>query len=168
MDRIDITGKIRELFSKYKHVLLILCAGIILMQLPERVITEPQSIAISETPESPATRADELEEILSQIDGVGKVKVLLTEADSAQTVYQTNEDINRSSDSENRRVETVVVTNSNREEAGLVRSITPPVYLGAIIVCQGGDIPTIQFSIVQAVSNVTGITSDRITVLKMK
>ena len=168
MDRIDITGKIRELFSKYKYVLLILCAGIILMQLPERVITEPQSIAISETPESTATRADELEEILSQIDGVGKVKVLLTEADSAQTVYQTNEDINRSSDSESRRVETVVVTNSNREEVGLVRSITPPVYLGAIIVCQGGDIPTIQFSIVQAVSNVTGITSDRITVLKMK
>ena len=56
MDGIDITGKIKELFSKYKHVLLILCAGIILMQLPERVITEPQSVAISETPESPATK----------------------------------------------------------------------------------------------------------------
>ena len=168
MDRIDFTEKTRELFSKYKYVLLILCAGIVLMQLPERVTTEHQSIAISETPEPPATRADELEEILSQIDGVGKVKVLLTEADGAQTIYQTNEDTNRSSDSESRSVDTVIVTNSSREEAGLVRSITPPVYLGAIIVCQGGDIPTIKLSIVQAVSNVTGITSDRITVLKMK
>ena len=168
MDGIDFTGKMRELFSKYKYVLLILCVGVILMQFPDRVTAQPQSIVPSEAPEPPATRADELEEILSQIDGVGKVKVLLTEADGAQTVYQTNEDINHSQDSENRRVETVVVTNSSREEAGLIRSITPPVYLGAIIVCQGGDIPTIQFSIVQAVSNVTGITSDRITVLKMK
>ena len=168
MDRIDFTEKTRELFSKYKYVLLILCAGILLMQFPDRVTAQPQSIAPTEGPDPPATRADELEEILSQINGVGKVKVLLTEADGAQTVYQTNEDINHSQDSESRRVETVVVTNSNREEVGLVRSITPPVYLGAIIVCQGGDIPTIQFSIVQAVSNVTGITSDRITVLKMK
>ena len=40
--------------------------------------------------------------------------------------------------------------------------------VGAIIVCQGGDSPTVRLNIVEAVSNVTGIGSDRITVLKMK
>ena len=60
MDRIDFTEKTRELFSKYKYVLLILCAGILLMQFPDRVTAQPQSIAPTEVPDPPATRADEL------------------------------------------------------------------------------------------------------------
>ena len=50
----------------------------------------------------------------------------------------------------------------------MVRTIVPPVYLGAIIVCQGGDSPAVRLAVVEAVSNVTGIGSDRITVEKMK
>ena len=111
---------------------------------------------------------EELESILGQMYGVGRIKVLLTESDSAQTIYQTDEDRSQSADSENIRVQTVIVTNSGREEVGLIRSVTPPVYLGAIIVCQGGDNPSVKLAVVQAVSNVTGIPSDRITVLKMK
>ena len=166
MDRIDISGKIKESFRKYKYVLLILCIGIILMQFPDKNATEQQETV--HDPGISLSRTEELEEILGQIAGVGRVKVLLTEADGAQTIYQTDNDINRTSDSESHRSNTVIVTNSSREEVGLIRSITPPVYLGAIIVCQGGDIPTVKLSIVQAVSNVTGITTDRITVLKMK
>ena len=63
---------------------------------------------------------------------------------------------------------TVIISDSGREEEGLIKTVTPPIYLGAIIVCQGGDSPTIRLQIVQAVANVTGISSDRITVLKMK
>ena len=117
---------------------------------------------------APTSQAEALEEILAQISGVGKVRVLLTEAAGAETVYQTDEDRSTSSDSQSLRTETVIITDSDREAHGLVRSVTPPVYLGAIIVCQGGDNPTIRLSIVEAVSNVTGISSDRITVLKMK
>ena len=96
------------------------------------------------------------------------LKVLLTEAVGAETIYQTDEDRNLSNNSESVRVETVIVTNADREEQGLIRTVTPPVYLGAIIVCQGGDQPAVKLSIVQAVSSVTGISSERITVLKMK
>lgn len=166
MDRIDISGKAKELFGKYKYVLLILCIGIVLMQFPDRnTAVKPETAPVSV---SAPSRAEELEEILGQIAGVGKVKVLLTEADGAQTIYQTDTDIDRTSDREAHRSDTVIVTNAGREEVGLVRSITPPVYLGAIIVCHGGDNPSVKLSIVQAVSNVTGITTDRITVLKMK
>lgn len=167
MDRLEINRKLKEYFGKYKYVLLILTVGILLMSLPER----EQQVASKEIPVTaspPATKAEELEEILGQISGVGKVRVMLTEAEGAQTVYQTDEDRSRTSDSENLRLQTVIVSGSDREERGLVRSITPPVYLGAIIVCQGGDSPAVKLSIVEAVSNVTGISSDRITVLKMK
>ena len=167
MDRIEITGKAKELFAKYKYVLLILCIGIFMMQFPVEDNARQQETA-AVPPDTPVSRAEELEDILGQIAGVGRVKVLLTEADGAQTVYQTDEDLSITQDTKNQRIETVTVTNSSREEVGLIRSVTPPVYLGAIIVCQGGDIPSVKLSIVQAVSNVTGISTDRITVVKMK
>lgn len=167
MGRIDMTGKLKALLGKYKYVLLILVLGVILMSLPET--DEPP--AVTETPQqqtSPASRAEELEEILGQISGVGKVKVMLTEAAGAENIYQTDEDRTEAADSESLRSQTVIITDANREESGLIRSVTPPVYLGAIIVCQGGDSPAVRLDIVEAVSNVTGISSDRITVLKMK
>ena len=167
MERLEISAKVKELFGKYKYVLLILAVGIILMSLPEGQRRPVQQEIPAVQPES-ANRTEELEDILGQIAGVGKVRVLLTEAAGAETVYQTDEDSSTASDSDRLRVETVIASNASREEQGLIRSITPPVYLGAIIVCQGGDSPTVRLSIVEAVSNVTGISSDRITVLKMK
>ncbi len=166
MDRIEFIATAKKYFSKYKYVILILGVGMMLMSLPdgEKPETQQEQPALHEE----LTRAQQLEEILSEIHGVGNVKVLLTEAVGAETLFQTDEDRTITTDSESVRINTVIVTNSEREEQGLVRSITPPVYLGAIIVCQGGDNPSIKLSIVQAVSNVTGISSDRITVLKMK
>ena len=93
---------------------------------------------------------------------------MLTEAAGSETIYQTDEDRSETSDAQNIRVETVIVSGSERTETGLVRTVVPPVYLGAIIVCQGGDSPAVRLSVAEAVSNVTGIGTDRITVLKMK
>ena len=167
MDRIDITKKVTGLFERYKYILLVLAIGFLLMSFPERTEkSAPQELIVHEP--KLKSHAEELEDILSQISGVGKVKVFLTEATGAETVYQTDEDRNISNGSEQIRVDTVIITNGNREEQGLVRTVTPPVYLGAIIVCQGGDRPTVKLSIVDAVSNVTGLSSERISVLKMK
>ena len=62
----------------------------------------------------------------------------------------------------------MILSSSDREEEGLVRQVNPPVYLGALIVCQGGDNPTVKLSIVEAVMDITGLSSNQITVLKMK
>ena len=166
MDRIDIYTKGAEIFKKYKYVLLILFVGIILMMLPDKEKEAPHPQISTEQKER--TPAEELESILTEISGVGKVKVMLTEAVGTQTCYQIDEDRSLNADTESIRTETVIVTKSDRGETGLICSVTPPIYRGAIIVCQGGDNPTIKLSVVQAVSNVTGISSDRITVLKMK
>ena len=167
MDWMSITRKMKDLTGKYKYVLLVLLLGIFLMSLPE---ADKESIqADVSDPEPVATsKAKELEDILSQISGVGKVSVMLTEAAGSETIYQTDEDRAQSSDSESVRADTVIVSGSDRTEKGLVRTVVPPVYLGAIVVCQGGDSPAVRLSIVEAVSNVTGIGTDRITVLKMK
>ena len=165
MDRIDF-AKTKIIFQKYKYVLLILALGVILMLIPANI--QPEGESQPPATESSVSRAQELEDILGQIAGVGCVRVLLTEASGAETVYQINEDRTASEDSQSIRTEAVIITDSSREEAGLVRTVTPPVYLGAIIVCQGGANPAVRLSIVEAVSDVTGLGSDRITVLKMK
>lgn len=167
MDWMNIAGRAKNLVGKYKYVLLILLLGILLMSLPEGS-KESMQPEISVPAPVYASKTEELEAILSQISGVGKVRVMLTEAAGSETIYQTDEDRSETSDAQNIRVETVIVSGSERTETGLVRTVVPPVYLGAIIVCQGGDSPAVRLSVAEAVSNVTGIGTDRITVLKMK
>ena len=167
MDWMNIAGRATNLVGKYKYVLLILLLGILLMSLPEGS-KESMQPEISVPAPVYASKTEELEAILSQISGVGKVRVMLTEAAGSETIYQTDEDRSETSDAQNIRVETVIVSGSERTETGLVRTVVPPVYLGAIIVCQGGDSPAVRLSVAEAVSNVTGIGTDRITVLKMK
>ena len=106
----------------------------------------------------------ELASVLSHVQGAGAVKVLLTTTAGEETVYQTNVDQNN----ENTRSDTVILTRSDRDQLGLVRQVKAPVYRGAIIVCEGADSADVKFSLVDAVSKITGLRSDQISVLKMK
>ena len=145
--------------KKYQYVLMIVLIGVFLMLIPQK---EEQPAIISETENSIPNLEKELSVILSQIAGVGKTEVLLTEASGSNTIYQIDAAQNQSN------LDTVIVTDRNREETGLVKQILPPVYRGALIVCQGADKASVRLSVVEAVRSVTGLTSDCITVLKMK
>lgn len=163
MDWIDLKQKLSALLGKYRYVLLIVVVGLTLMSIPEKEkVAQPLPEASAQETANPEA---ELEEILSQIQGVGKVKVMLTEAEGSLTEYQTDRDTSADGAL---RSETVLISGESREERGLVRSVTPPTYLGAIVVCQGGDNASVRYALIQAVSSVTGLSSDRIMVLKMK
>ena len=150
-----------ERLKQYRYGILILLVGIGLMLLPAGHSDIDDLVVPKEVLPS---LSDSLEQILSQIEGVGRVKVMLTQAEGEITVYQ--EDIDHSGDT--LREDTVLISGDTRQEMGLVRQIIPPKYQGAVIVCQGGDRPAVRLAIVEAVAAVTGLTSDRITVLKMK
>ena len=92
---------------------------------------------------------------------------MLTVAAGEKIVYQTDEDIS-GGENVTTRIETVIVTGTDRAQTGLIQQVNPPTYLGAIVVCQGADRPAIRLAIVEAVSKVTGLGSDKISVLKMK
>ena len=148
--------------KKYRYIVLMVFTGIFFMLLPDAPQTVPLPVPAEETrQENLETR---LSEILSCISGVGEAKVLLTEELGSHTIYQTDSDL----DETNTRQDTVVITNGNREEGGLVKQVNPPVYLGAVVVCQGGDSPSVRLAVVEAVRSVTGLSADRIRVLKMK
>ena len=146
--------------KKYSYIFLVALVGVFLMLVPQKQ-EEPrmQAVSYSEIPAAPDLET-ELAEILGKISGVGKAEVLLTEASGADTIYQT--------DSTQSHWDTVTILGTNREEQGLVKQVLPPVYRGAIVVCRGGDNAGVRLKVVEAVKSVTGLSSDCITVLKMK
>lgn len=161
MDWMKQSGRLPELLKKYRYAILILVIGLVFMMIPgtrkDAVEAPQQTTALQEEADS-VSKA--LAEILSNIQGAGKVEVMLTTAAGEETVYQTDDDTAGRT--------TVTVTDTERNQTGLVRQINPPVYLGAVIVCQGADSPSVRLAIVDAVSKVTGLGADRISVVKMK
>lgn len=167
MDSVNWKERLSTLLSRYKYVCIVVLAGLVLMSIPSREADETtaQPETVSQIPQDMSAQ---LEQILSVIDGVGKVRVLLTEAEGERTQYVYDEDRDQSGESSSLRRDTVIISDSERADRGLVEQVNPPIYLGAIIVCEGGDNPSVQLNVINAVSNATGLSTDRITVLKMK
>ena len=159
--------KIKELSSKFKYALIILLVGLVLLLLPER----KQQVELNTTElkqENQNIQLDALTRILQSVDGAGNVQVLLSTAVGEETIYQTDQDTSTSGDGNTVKTETVIVTDAQRKETGLITQVNPPVYLGAIVVCQGADSPTVRLALTQAVAKITGLGTDNICILKMK
>lgn len=163
-----VTGsKILQFIQKYKYVVLVLVVGIVLMLVPSQSEMDGDGV-ITDRQDDILSVEERLAQILRQVKGAGEVHVLLTEASGEEIIYQTNENISDSDTSSSTREDTVTITDSQRNEQGLVRQQNPPKYMGAIVVCQGGDQPTVRLAIIDAISKVTGLGADKISVLKMK
>lgn len=166
MDTIVIKEKIFAAFKKYRLVCTILLVGVFLMLLPTEKSEPLQDAQIVTTDRHDDIR-EELQKMLSCIEGAGKVEVMISVAQGEKTLYQTDLDIS-GGENGNSRQDTVIITNSDRAEAGLVTRIDPPVYRGAVVICQGADRATVRLAIVEAVASITGLGADKISVLKMK
>lgn len=151
---------IRAVLKKYRGAVLVLLCGIALMCLPRQQETKKAAV-----PEEQQTLEQALEKILSQVSGAGEVRVLLSGQLSETKRYQTDD---TQSSSGELRQETVILTGENRVQTALVRQTEAATYRGAIVVCQGAENPKVALSVVQAVAAVTGLSTNRITVLKMK
>lgn len=165
MGQLEIGKKVANLAKKYRYAWLVLALGLVLMLLPS--VSGRNNTTTEQVPEPQQEEADlaqRIEEILCQVQGAGKVKIMLTVAEGQKTVYQTDSDTSEN----NIRQETVIVTGADREQSGIVLQINPEKYLGAIVVCQGADQADVRLAITQAVSKATGLGADKISVLKMK
>lgn len=167
MDIRQMMAKAGAFVSKYRYAMIVLVLGLALMLLP---VGGKKTEAVSSR-EEPVIQKDpslELAGILGQIRGVGKVQVLLTIKTGETTVYQTDEDTSASDSGSSIRKETVIITDSERNQQALVVQVLPPDFLGAVVVCQGADDAAVRLAVVEAVSKATGLKADKISVLKMK
>lgn len=164
MDIAGLGNKMVQTIKKYKFALILLGIGIVFMLIPGKKETAAVP-SVSDSQEQIQDLGQQLSTILSAIDGAGDVKVLLTLKTGERIVYQ--QDV-QSGTSGTQRIETVILTDANRNESGLVSYVEFPVYMGAVVVCQGADSAAVRLAIVQAVGTVTGLGADRISVQKMK
>lgn len=168
MDRIAWKERPLAFLKKYRYALLVLLVGLVLMCVPEGKGKSSVQPVVAVAPEPTITVEAKLEDILSQIEGAGRVQVLLTRQTGERYTYQTDDDISEDQDSSSSRQTTVIITGTDRGQQGLIRQIDPPLYLGAVIVCQGADRASVRLAIVEAVTNATGLGADKVSVLKMK
>ena len=167
MDFVSLKTRIVTAVSKYKYVWIVLLAGLVLMILPESKEESPPANRIDNQAEE-KNDEERLADILANLQGAGEVKVMLTIAQGARTIYQTDTTYATTENTTDSRTQTILITDSQRNETGLIHQKNPPIYQGAIVLAEGADDPIVELSIVEAVSDVTGLGADRISVYKMQ
>lgn len=158
--------------EKYKFVLLVLLAGLLLLLLPLPSGGGETAHAGEAEQAATAFSVDELEEkleaTLSRIDGAGEVTVALTLRSGARQVLAQDVTVSdREGSSGEERTTVVISGGSGREEAVALQELAPQ-FQGAVVVCPGGDDPTVRLKLAEAVADLTGLGADRISICKGK
>ena len=166
MDWLKKKENIFVLIKRYKYVMIILLTGILILMMPEK--KDPQPTNYTEQIQTNLDLQEALINILKRIEGAGDVDVLLTEKKGEEIIYQADSDLTSGSNTESENRKTLIITDENRAEKGLIRQVNPPVLQGAVVVCQGADDPKVKLALVDAVMRATGLSSNQICVLKMK
>ena len=163
---------IRNLFSKKKgltNLFIILLAGILLLTLgggfgskkevPSKASTSAQQISAEDLERK-------LEQTLTQIKGVGRVKVMITLEDNGSHELATDMQDTKRGEESNLEQKTVIVGGSGGSAPYVVREKSANVK-GVIIVAEGGGDPSVCETIKKAVAAVLTVMPHRIEVAKM-
>lgn len=136
--------------------------------------TEIQEVSVLDNMET------KLENILSNIKGVGKTKVLITYSQTSQVLPMYNEDSSVSSTeetdsgggtrtvNESSTKKDIIYEENNGVKTPITQSIINPKIEGAIITAQGANDVNVKTNIIQAVEAVTGLATYKIQVFEMK
>lgn len=174
--------KLPLLLDRFKYPILVLLLGLALVLLPERSKgknEEPAAPVPLQTEAEAEDGADycdrlerELEALLSQIEGAGKVKVMLTLRTGPAARYQTDRSESKNGDGTNSSAsleeKTVMLEQGSAYNVPAIVSTEYPVFQGALVVAEGGADPAVRYQLSAAVAALLGLGADRITVLKMK
>lgn len=143
-------------------------------------IEEIANTTIAESKENTTETLEErLKNILSKINGVGKVDVLISYSESSQTVAMYNENVKEISTeekdesggtrliTENNIQKDVIYQEENGEKKPITQKTIMPKIEGTIITAEGAGDINVKENIIQAVSAATGLASHKIQVFEM-
>lgn len=124
--------------------------------------------------------AEQLEIILSKIQGVGEVNVFVNYSESSEVVAMYNETTKTSNTEENdtsggtRKIQEtdsqkdIIYQEQNGEKTPITQKIIQPKVEGAIITAKGAGNAEVKTNIIQAVEAVTGLATHKIQVFEME
>lgn len=150
--------------GKYQGVLLVIAVGVLLLLLPTGGGTSSQP----EQPEAAAESSFDLEEFeqrledtLSEIQGAGRVQVVLTLDSSSRQILA--QDVEHESDGGSSSTVVTVGAGSGGQEVVALQTVAPR-FRGALVVCPGGGQAQTKLRLLEAVSALTGLSADRISI----
>ncbi|MBR4703025.1 MAG: hypothetical protein IKO91_04200 [Oscillospiraceae bacterium] len=147
-----------------KAVWVLLGLGaLLLLLLPDRMGRETEAGKEDSFSFSLETEEKRMEAALSRIAGAGKVTVVLTLDSSEEREYARNTEQDRQKETDRDRNEDRSQVAQVGDGALTVR-IAYPRYRGALIVTEGGG-SEVRLAVTQAVAALTGLSTDRITVV---
>lgn len=172
-------GFFTEKIKKNKYLVIVIIVGCVLMLLPsnKESVKESDSAAISrsgiiETEFSLKYQEEKLEKLLSEVEGAGKVKVMLTVGTSteqiiAENIQESGASAESGETSHEKNTETVTIKEGDNESPIPLKYIYPE-YTGAVVVSEGASEPSVKLALTEAVSSLTGLKTDKISIIKMK
>lgn len=116
-----------------------------------------------------------LEDILSNINGVGDVRVLITysETSTVNPVYNENYDESITEEEDTNGGKRTISSSSNKKEVVstnneiITKSVSSPQIQGAVVIAKGAGNTTVKTNIIQAVEAATGLSTYKIQVFEM-
>ena len=152
-----------RLHGKKLWLLPALALGIVLLLLPRKTgaAAAPAERSVEFSLEAEEKR---IAAALSRIEGAGDVTVVLTVDRSEEREYARNTDSDAQTEADGSRIE----ARSEIAEVGdgaLTVKLTYPRYRGALVVVEG-DGSALRLAVTQAVSALTGLSTDKITVVR--
>ena len=170
--------KIRDLIKKDKKLVLMLLlaiVGVVLLLCSEflsKEKTEETARSVVDTCEYAETIEKKLVEIISAIEGAGSVSVMVTIETGEENVYAKQVKSDEQSDDEKTasqyEYEYIVVKSGTSSENGMLLKVIEPNIRGVAIVCDGGDNAAVRENIINTVSAVLNIKTNKISVCKKK
>lgn len=153
--------------KRYRFPALILALGLLLLLLPSGHKQETE-----ELPEITASESfdleqftSEAEELLSKLQGAGEVQILFSLENDGQRAYLADISESQNGESSQSSQQTVLPSGSSGE-APVVMSRSYPKFRGAVVLCSGEG-AALTLRVKQALSSLTGLGMDKISVLKM-
>lgn len=120
-----------------------------------------------------------LEEILSQVSGVGNVSVMITLQNSGKITVEKDRTTSSSTSNQTNSGETSVSGTTDTSEATVmedtdsgsspyVTSVSEPCIEGVVVSCEGGGDPEVALKITEAVQALFDVPAHKIVVLELK
>lgn len=167
--------------KKIQYVAILLLAVIILTIYFSSFKSSAEETVPPETTKASVVFDDlesRLEEILSKIEGAGRVEVMITYESTPEKVPALSVDKQTSSSTEvgengtstvkteNTQSDVVTENGSNGNDALILRENTPEI-MGVIVIAEGADNIAVMLDLLNAVETVLNVSPDKVDVYKM-
>ena len=167
--KISIIDRIKNI----KHLDIIIAVTILIIALAIYFgfLSKPKDVVI--TSEDNAKFISRLEEVVSQIDGIGKTKIIINYDDNTRITIAERVETESKVEADGsitimqEKKEPIIIRNG-KEDKPIIIDESNNAIKGVIVVAKGGGNPIAKIKLIEAISTLLDIDNDQIKIYEMK